>query len=246
MKLKSVSLYNPSRDVLGYVIPGEGGEWGDIKYRFTLQWKLYFPDTGLKLEGKKRYSQLVDKPFHISHAVLAPELGYETVLVEVHAIVEKTDYIICILDGRSNIQQSLDLNISEGEEIVLYTTETNTVYLTGYFIEEPVFPQGLEELTNDEYSDLQEMDSLGVSSLEEEEEGETEPSLATLLFEGSLASDESDEEFVAGPSLRALPPQIEEINEEEGEVPCAVIKVVYFLVCVVHWLAITFVCVERA
>ena len=132
--------------------------------------------------------------------------------------MEKTDYIICYLDPTHDLlQQPLDLNISEGEEIVLYCSCNGhdggdvTVYLTGYFIEEPVFEQNLDdlELTNDECS----VSDLGSGT--EEEEGEHR-NLTRLLFQDSFVSDMSDEEFVVGgeKSVPALLPSNEEVSEE--------------------------------
>ena len=172
---------------------------------------------------------MVEKPFHISHAVIAPTTSdggedgpvFPQMLIEIRAIVEKTDYIICYLDPTHDLlQQPLDLNISEGEEIVLYCSCNGcdgsdiTVYLTGYFIEEPVFGHNLDdlELTNDEcsMSDLE-------SGLEEDEGGEGEHrNLTRLLFQDSFVSDTSDEEFVVSGknSVPSLLPSNEEVGEE--------------------------------
>ena len=92
--------------------------------------------TGIKLECGKQYSQLVEKSFHISHAAIQiNRLAFPDGPYEVHAIVEKTDYVLCYLGtfwSHSDhsvapvmtIQQPLDLNISEGEEIILYVKRT--------------------------------------------------------------------------------------------------------------------------
>lgn len=187
------------------------------------------------MEAEKQYSQLVEKPFHISHAALGPLTHDRSTgppvfpqhIVEVHAIVEKTDYIICYLDASKRLlQQSLDLNISEGEEIVLYCKSglqkgfPCSVYLTGYFIEEVGYSQSLEDLTNDEYS---------VSDFtEEDEERECRHrELASLLYRDLSSGESSDEEYMSESvtettdeeeeeSLLALPPVIEEVTEEKG------------------------------
>ncbi len=164
----------------------------------------------------------MEKPFHISHAAIGP-VTHETKsgapvfpqhVVEVHAVIEKTDYVICYLDASKGIlQESLDLRISEGEEVVLYcrglrhTSPHDTVYLTGYFIEEFGYPQTLEELTNDEYS---------VSDFtEEEEEDSARQELATFLFQDLSSGGSSDEEYT-DVSLRDEPPTIEELNGEDS------------------------------
>jgi len=202
--------------------------------RFRLCWYVTFDFldalslfyVGLKLENGKRYSQLVEKPFHISHAALAlvhtnnggPLFPQD--LIGIHAIVEKTDYIVCYLDAsRGIIQQSLDLKVSEGEEITLYfevvTDCPVTVFLTGYFVEEPGFPQSLEDFTNDEYS-LSDLDLSVEGESEDVTSGDNEQgALASLLFSGKLSSDESDEDYVEHPRKKSnftlpSPPAIEE------------------------------------
>ena len=185
--------------------------------------------TGLKLENGKRYSQLVEKPFHISHAALAVDhsdtgsSSFPQQLIGVHAIVEKTDYIICYLDAsRDHIQQPLDLKISEGEEIILYfelvTDCPVTVFLTGYFIEEPVFPQSSEDFDN-EYS-LSDF-SVGEESEDVSSEEDSAGGLTSLLYCETLSSGESDKDYTGHPrrkanSILSLPPTIEEIADETG------------------------------
>ena len=190
-------------------------------------WPLSLLCIGLKLENGKRYSQLVEKPFHISHAALALDRSdtgtpsFPQQLIGVHAIVEKTDYIICYLDAsRDHIQQPLDLKISEGEEIVLYfelvTDCPVTVFLTGYFIEEPVFPQGSEDFDN-EYS-LSDF-SVGEESEDVSSEEDSAAELTSLLYGEMLSSGDSDEDYTGHPgrklnSILSLPPTIEEITDE--------------------------------
>ena len=146
-----------------------------------------------------------------------------------HAIVEKTDYILCYLGvawcghsvpAQATIQQPLNLNISEGEEIILYVKQAGvadknqeqaagSVYLTGYFVEEPTFAPNLDELLEDDEFALEDVSSSGDGDEEsdgDEGEGEgegegdsdlDEQSLATLLLEGPLRdSDSEDDDFV--------------------------------------------------
>ena len=166
----------------------------------------------------------MDKSFHISHATLAiddakSKLSNSSTLVAVHAIVEKTDYIICYLGMVSKtptIQHPLNLEISEGEEIVLYadnisnpdstTPNDYTVYLTGYFNKDPLaFP------TFEDYDEEEEEDEDLSSDTDEDIEGGC--SLAALC---SFSESESDEDFIpsdaAWKSVRALPPSIEELS----------------------------------
>ena len=154
--------------------------------------------------------------------------AFKTGLYEVHAIVEKTDYILCYLGVAywtpemsnvprpSAIQQPLNLNISEGEEIILYVRQAgladkqqvpsaSSVYLTGYFVEEPTFAPNLDELlADDEYTlDNASSDSDDNEGGEFDEGGEgdsdlDEQSLATLLLEGPLRDSDSDDDDFFG------------------------------------------------
>lgn len=149
--------------------------------------------SGLKLEEGKNYSQVVDFSFHISHASLGCESGTEFTsnLVAVHAVVEGTDYILCYLGKLPNsevpaIQQSLNLEITGGEEITLYMdcisgekSTVSAVHLTGY-----------------------------ASGYDAESEEDEDDMLTALTME----SDEEEEEE----DLVALPPAIDELLVRTG------------------------------
>ena len=193
----------------------------------------------------------MERSFHISHAalqILNPGFTFPNGTCEVHAIVEKTDYILCYLGWGANaygsgsppvlctVQQPLNLNISEGEEIILYIKKTGkadkdqtstdaSVYLTGYFVEEPTFAPNLDELLEDDEhlldEDSDDDDDLHGDDLEGQGSDIDEQSLTTLLLEGSLEDSDSDDDFTAEletPVERrtrkrlAQPPVIEEIK----------------------------------
>ena len=109
--------------------------------------------TGLKLFSDKQYTSVVEKSFHVSHAVLDPLTESEG-LVEVHALLHSTDYIVCLFDRTHGvIQQPLNLEISEGEELTVYIKSSGNacVHLTGFLIEEPIDTQW-EGLPDDGFS----------------------------------------------------------------------------------------------
>lgn len=166
----------------------------------------------------------MERSFHISHAVFQPENVFlpgrgDNNIVEVHAVVEKTDYLLCYLDiqivGSSlnlhMIQQPLNLNVSEGEEITLYARKlglkneeqqaaAGSVYLTGYFVDEPTFEPNLEDLLRGDVSEeLSSADEYSLDADEGRGSGHNGQSLATLLLEGSLVDSDSegDADFMA-------------------------------------------------
>lgn len=81
--------------------------------------------------------------------------------------MDKTDYVLCYLgtvSGNVIVQQPLNLEVTEGEEIVLHTAINDaksdaecTVYLTGYFREE-MYP--LSEQLLDSYEEEEEDEDL--------------------------------------------------------------------------------------
>lgn len=90
---------------------------------------------GISLEAGKRYSQTVEKSFHISMAALNSsnsEKGSVTVMVE----VEKACYPLCTLHPDRIPQQALDYVFTEGEEVLFYTEGDLNVHLTGYLLDE--------------------------------------------------------------------------------------------------------------
>lgn len=84
------------------------------------------------MEVGKRYSQTVEKSFHISMAALNASntvKGSVTVMVE----VEKACYPLCTLHTDRIPQQALDYVFTEGEEVLFYTEGNIDVHLTGIF-----------------------------------------------------------------------------------------------------------------
>ena len=93
----------------------------------------------------------MSKPFHITHAAIgSPKVNW---LVSVRAVVNDNDYVLCYLgsasgkEGASTLQQSLNLEVAEGEEVVLYTQPTSpackqnySVHLTGYYADDLYTP----------------------------------------------------------------------------------------------------------
>ena len=84
------------------------------------------------MEVGKRYSQTVERSFHISMAALTAKnngKGPVTVMVE----AEKACYPICTLQPGKIPQQALDYVFTEGEEVLFYTEGDLDVHLTGVF-----------------------------------------------------------------------------------------------------------------
>ncbi|XP_012257094.2 46 kDa FK506-binding nuclear protein [Athalia rosae] len=107
---------------------------------------------GLIMEPNKRYTQTVEKSFHVSMASLdVPSAG--TGAVEVMLTYENRNYLLCTLQPGLAIQVPLDLNFVEGTEIAFASSGTGRVHLTGYLA--PDDDLDLDELEEEEEDDVE-------------------------------------------------------------------------------------------
>ncbi|XP_052792775.1 46 kDa FK506-binding nuclear protein-like [Mya arenaria] len=113
----------------------------------------------LVLESGQRYSQTVEKGFHISMAALELSNDADEQKKKGHISVmgasDKGEFLLCSLNHKSVFQQALDLNFNEGENVTFFINGHGTIHLTGY------------QLDEDEDFDAED---LLASDLEEEEE----------------------------------------------------------------------------
>lgn len=113
---------------------------------------------GLVLKANKKYSQTVQKAFHLSQAVLdTSKCGDGD--VQVMLTSEDSTYLLCIL-GKKTPQVSLDLNFDEGDQISLSTKGEGVVHLTGYLVpSEEDFFGGDDEEEDEELEDEEEAEA---------------------------------------------------------------------------------------
>lgn len=100
---------------------------------------------GLVLKANKKYSQTVQKAFHLSQAALdLSKCGDAD--VQVMLTSEDSTYLLCTL-GKKTPQVALDLNFDEGDQISLSTKGEGVVHLTGYLMpnEEDLFGMNDDE-----------------------------------------------------------------------------------------------------
>lgn len=105
---------------------------------------------GLVLKANKKYSQTVQKAFHLSQAALdLSKCGDGD--VQVMLTSEENTYLLCTL-GKKVPQVALDLNFEEGDQISLSTKGEGVVHLTGYLVpsEEDFFGGEDDEELEDE------------------------------------------------------------------------------------------------
>lgn len=115
---------------------------------------------GLIMEQNKRYSQLVERSFHLSMASLDVTSANDQP-VQVMLCYENRNYLLCTLKKGSVFQVPLDLNFQEGTTIAFTCNGFGHVHLTGF-------------LTPDE-------EDLDFGELDEEDEEEEEEEIPQLV-----------------------------------------------------------------
>lgn len=105
---------------------------------------------GLIMEPGKKYSQTVQKSFHISHAALDLDTAANDP-VQVLLGFDNRNYLICTLQKGKWIQAQLDLNFREGDTVSFATNGPGHVHLTGYLIpDDEMEMDDVEEEESDE------------------------------------------------------------------------------------------------
>jgi hypothetical protein len=166
---------------------------------------------GLVLEDGKRYNQVAERSYHISMACAKLSTGVCDLVIE-HS---KTEYVLCLLNS-STPQQSLDINITEGEEVTLFINGKGTVYLSGYYT--PDFPMETAPTTTTRGSSRIATQANGTSKRkmangDAESEAEASGAKQQKLEAGDLPAtddDEEDEDFE--------PSRMEGSSEEDSAV----------------------------
>ncbi|XP_054005463.1 46 kDa FK506-binding nuclear protein [Hylaeus anthracinus] len=107
---------------------------------------------GLIIEPNKRYTQTVEKSFHVSMASLDLTTADDN-LVQVMLCYDNRNYLLCSLRKSTTWQVPLDLNFQEGTKIAFTCNGHGHVHLTGYLIPD-------EDLDLDEEEDDEEAPQL--------------------------------------------------------------------------------------
>ncbi|KAF9814293.1 hypothetical protein SFRURICE_015230 [Spodoptera frugiperda] len=97
---------------------------------------------GLIMEPNKRYTQVVEKPFHISQAAMDISTG-DNDPCQVMVVVDGKNFLVCTLQKGKIIQVPLDLYFKSGDSVSFLTNGKCNVHLTGYL--DPEFEEDLED-----------------------------------------------------------------------------------------------------
>ncbi|XP_053611595.1 46 kDa FK506-binding nuclear protein [Plodia interpunctella] len=105
---------------------------------------------GLIMEPNKRYTQVVEKPFHISQAAMDISTG-DNDPCQVMVVVDGKNFLVCTLQKNKTIQVPLDLYFKAGDAVSFLTNGKCNVHLTGY-----LDPEFEEELSDEEEEEEEE------------------------------------------------------------------------------------------
>ncbi|KAK1136104.1 hypothetical protein K0M31_000673 [Melipona bicolor] len=176
---------------------------------------------GLILEPHRRYTQTVEKSFHVSMASLNLQKADDNV-VQVMLYYEDSCYLLCNLKKSTTWQVPLDLNFHEGTTIAFICHGHGQVHLTGYLIPDDDLDE-LEEEEDEQVPQLVEKQSKrkATDSLKSEknikrskQEIEAESSDEDIDLDGMIEehnSDESEEE-----DEESLTKYLSSLYNEEG------------------------------
>lgn len=82
------------------------------------------------MEAGKRYTQTVERAFHVSMACLEPSTA-DNDNVSVLLAFDNREFILCSLNKHRVIQTQLDLNFQSGDKIAFMSSGKGRVHLTG-------------------------------------------------------------------------------------------------------------------
>lgn len=152
---------------------------------------------GLILKANKKYTQTLEKPFHLSQAALDVSCSDDQP-VQVMYYHEDSSYLLCTLQKGKTMQCALDLNFAQGDQLCFLTKGGNgIVHLTGFLIPE-------EDLNYDEFYS---------EGSEEEDEALDVPDLREKLSKSNKVAKSNGK--VDG--KKAQPKKEEESDSEEEE-----------------------------
>ncbi|KAI5651369.1 FKBP-type peptidyl-prolyl cis-trans isomerase domain-containing protein [Phthorimaea operculella] len=177
---------------------------------------------GLIMEPNKRYTQVVEKPFHISQAAMDISTG-DNEPCQVMVVVDGKNFLVCTLQKKQMIQVPLDLYFKAGDSVSFLTNGKCNVHLTGYldpeFEEEPsddeeeeededeapelVQPKNKRKLENSNDTNAKKAKKDKKQAAEDSSDDEDDEDQLKKLLDGDMDSDENDESFKMNTSAEA-------------------------------------------
>ncbi|KAF5301603.1 hypothetical protein FQR65_LT08908 [Abscondita terminalis] len=157
------------------------------------------------MEPKRRYTQVVKRPFHISMAAL-DIFSADEEPTQVMLFFEGRNYLLCTLQKGQMVQCALDLNFEIGDEVVFATNGNSNIHLSGYIQEQ--FDELLDEEEEDE-EEVEQDEPLKEGKSKKKKPGDKltakqpptkKSKLADLLQEDYSSNDEDESYVVSEPA----------------------------------------------
>lgn len=197
---------------------------------------VFFPNLGVTILAGRRYTQTVEKSYHISKAVLEIPVDGKVSGKRVQLMLEhnKTHYLLCNLDNEKTIQVDLDLIFTEGEEVTFYLNGEGTVHLSGYVLEfGDDFDEDDDELYDEESED-EEVENPSAKQVASKKGGDeditnqnskrvkTEEANSGFVSKkakvnGSMKEEEDDDDDDSDDALGNLDEEFDSADEEDDE-----------------------------
>lgn len=174
---------------------------------------------GLIMEPKRRYTQVVKRPFHISMAAL-DIFSADDNPTQLMLYFEERNYLLCTLQKGHTVQCPLDLNFEIGDEVVFASNGSCNIHLSGYLQEDQLdnldedLEEGEEEEEVEENEEAVKVSRKKKSNFSDSEKPSSKKSkLEELLKEEYDSNDEDDESFV----VSGAADDEDDIEEEEDD-----------------------------
>lgn len=102
---------------------------------------------GLILKANKKYTQTLEKPFHLTKASL-DHSNADNEPIQVMYSDGQSTFLMCTLQKGKELQCSLDLNFDQGDTVCFSTKGNGIVHLTGYLI--PDYDDAFGDMSDDD------------------------------------------------------------------------------------------------
>jgi len=178
---------------------------------------------GVTLDGGKRYTQTVERSFHISMAALEPPstegLSGKLSPVSLMVNIDKAEFLLCTLGYGNILQQPLDLMFTEGEEVTFFLNGSGIVHLSGYLVEdqpedESMYPDDISSEDEDS-EDIPAL--LGEDSDDNSDDDEDDDTIRKALFKHSKKRKLKDKAEKSKKKVKVAAEEEEDSDDEDDD-----------------------------
>lgn len=158
---------------------------------------------GLILKNNKRYTQTLEKSFHLAQASLDTTTAASDGDVQLWFANDEQSYLLCTLRKNTVIQKSLNLNFAVGDKVTFFSKGNGVIHLSGSLL-----PEGFDDFESDDDDDdaVEDLDEKTVekpTKVKEDRKDKTNKAVKTQdeddmdeddEVEGDLESEDDDSE----------------------------------------------------